>query len=237
MEGAVVTGGAPGPLTGKTFVLTGTLEIALTRRRIRRDSGAGRKSHRFGQQEDQLRRGGRRPRQQTREGRNTGHPDPRRSRLSRSSSAYNESSKLSAVGVQLPALSFQLPAMSRPFALVTVALTAATAFMIGLIVAGSTAPASALSRPSSVVLPAPGMAPAAAAVTRQTAGFGEFRGCGGADQSRRWSTSKPRPAAGMPAVAGTPNLTRSVRRWPRCVRRTRRCARSRAAASSSSATA
>src|SRR6185436_363319 len=62
--------------------------------------------------------------------------------------------------------------MSRPFAYLTLSLTAAMAFMIGLVVAGSLAPAPAVSQPQSFTLPA--MQPVAAPVSRQAAGLVNF---------------------------------------------------------------
>src|SRR5881398_1707364 len=61
--------------------------------------------------------------------------------------------------------------MSRPFAFVTLGLTALMSFMIGLVVAGSVAPAPAVSQPQAAA-PAvvrPGVAPA-----RQAAGLVNF---------------------------------------------------------------
>jgi serine protease Do len=64
--------------------------------------------------------------------------------------------------------------MSRPFAFVTLSLTAMMAFMIGLIVAGSAVPTPALSQTQTAVVPAPGMGRAGATPTRQTAGLVNF---------------------------------------------------------------
>src|SRR5438046_1403848 len=65
--------------------------------------------------------------------------------------------------------------MSRPFALVTLALTATMAFMIGLIVAGSAVPAPALSHTQSKNTAAPSVAPAVEGITnRQAAGHVNF---------------------------------------------------------------
>jgi serine protease Do len=62
--------------------------------------------------------------------------------------------------------------MSRPFAFVTLVLTAAMAFVIGLIVAGTAAPA--LSRPQSIAAPASAIAPTASAPARAAAGLVNF---------------------------------------------------------------
>ena len=62
--------------------------------------------------------------------------------------------------------------MSRPFAFLTLSLTAAMAFMIGLVVAGSIAPAPAVSQPK--VVSAPPQPTAAPAVGRQAAGLVNF---------------------------------------------------------------
>src|SRR5712691_10057984 len=64
--------------------------------------------------------------------------------------------------------------MSRPFAFVTLALTAMMAFMIGLIVAGSVAPAPAVSQPQTATAKAPSVVLASAAPTRQAAGLENF---------------------------------------------------------------
>src|SRR6187397_279007 len=61
----------------------------------------------------------------------------------------------------------------RPFAFVTLGLTAAMAFMIGLIVAGSTVPAPALSQPSAAAAP-PAPVREAVLPTRQAAGLVNF---------------------------------------------------------------
>ncbi len=66
--------------------------------------------------------------------------------------------------------------MSRPFAFLTLSLTAAMAFMIGLSVDGSIAPAPAVSQPKVVPVPvaSPTQSMAAPAVGRQTAGLVNF---------------------------------------------------------------
>ena len=64
--------------------------------------------------------------------------------------------------------------MSRPFALVTLGLTAMMSFMIGLIVAGSAPPAPAMSQPKATTAPAPAVIGTAAAPSRQVAGLVNF---------------------------------------------------------------
>jgi hypothetical protein len=64
--------------------------------------------------------------------------------------------------------------MSRPFACVTLALTAMMAFMIGLIVAGSTAPAPALSQPQRLTGPVTAAPRSGDVTTRQAAGLVNF---------------------------------------------------------------
>lgn len=65
--------------------------------------------------------------------------------------------------------------MSRPFAFLTLSLTAAMAFMIGLSVAGSIAPAPAVSQPQAVAAPVAVAGPLAApAASRQAAGVVNF---------------------------------------------------------------
>ncbi len=62
--------------------------------------------------------------------------------------------------------------MSRPFAYLTLSLTAAMAFMIGLVVAGSIAPAPAISQPQTITLPSE--TTPAPPVSRQAAGLVNF---------------------------------------------------------------
>ena len=77
MDAPMTAASAPGPLSGKTFVLTGTLRRCRARG-DRSDPVARRKGHRLRQQEDRPRGGGRRSRQQARKSGDARHFRPRR---------------------------------------------------------------------------------------------------------------------------------------------------------------
>ncbi len=113
MDAPMTAASAPGPLSGKTFVLTGTLPTMSREAGHRSDPGARRKGDRLGEQEDRPRRCRCRSRQQARKGRVARHFRPRRG-------SVPEASRLIILVV------------FRPFALVTLALTAVMAFLLGL---------------------------------------------------------------------------------------------------------
>ncbi len=69
-----------GPLDGKTFVITGTLPESLPRRGLRPHQARGRQGHGLGLEEDRLRRSGRQPGLEAREGGEPGRRSDRRSR-------------------------------------------------------------------------------------------------------------------------------------------------------------
>ena len=78
---------APGPLAGKTFVLTGTLPTMTREEATKAIEELGGKVVGLGQQEDQLRGRRRRGRHQAGEGATARHTDPRRSRVPRDNQA------------------------------------------------------------------------------------------------------------------------------------------------------